>query len=156
MKMETQVQSETPTLSEPAHTPSSSSPLVFTGRIFRVRQQNRIDFQDKPRPKKILEATTPMAASEPPRIARMLALAHHMQSLIDSGEVKDRAELARIFGLSRARVTQLLDLTLLAPDIQEAILFIKSHDKSQAATERALRKIAKMAGWKEQRRKRNE
>ena len=47
----------------------------------------------------------------------MLALAHKIQQAIDGGVVRDRAEVARRLGLTRARVTQLLDLALLAPDI---------------------------------------
>ena len=70
-----------------------------------------------------LDPAAVVAASAPteqvPRIARTLALAHVMQRMIDRGEVKDQAELARMLGFTRARVTQMLDLTLLAPDIQE-------------------------------------
>ncbi len=59
-----------------------------------------------------------------PRISRLLALAHHMERLVVSGEVKDYAELARLGNVSRARITQIMNLLLLAPDIQEAILFL--------------------------------
>ncbi len=38
--------------------------------------------------------------------------------------VKDYAELARLGNVSRARITQIMNLLLLAPDIQEAILFL--------------------------------
>ncbi len=127
------------------------SGLVLTGKIFRVRQKNRIAFQDKPKPSKKENAHNLSTNNEPPRIARMLAFAHHMQNLIESGEVKDRAELARIFGISRARVTQLMDLTLLAPDIQEEILFSEKGGKVEAVTERSLRKISGMTEWGAQR-----
>ncbi len=67
-----------------------------------------------------------------PRIARLMALAHHLESLVTSGRVKDYAELARLGHVSRARITQIMNLLLLAPDIQEAILFlpktVKGHD----------------------------
>jgi hypothetical protein len=73
-----------------------------------------------------LDPAAAAASKEPvddvPRIARTLAVAHVMQRMIDNGEVRDQAELARVVGFTRARVTQLLDLTLLAPDIQEALL----------------------------------
>ncbi len=59
-----------------------------------------------------------------PRISRLLALAHHLERLVVSGEVKDYAELARLGNVSRARITQIMNLLLLAPDIQEAILFL--------------------------------
>jgi ParB-like chromosome segregation protein Spo0J len=58
----------------------------------------------------------------------MLALAHKIQQAIDRGAVHNRAEVARRLGLTRARVTQLLDLTLLASDIQERILFAEAVD----------------------------
>src|SRR5512146_1712668 len=55
-------------------------------------------------------------------LARMLALAHRYQGLIDSGEVHDQAELARRLKLSRNRVSQILSLTLLCPEIQGQVL----------------------------------
>ena len=60
----------------------------------------------------------------PARVAVMLALAHKIQEAIDRGVVQDQAEAARRLGVSRARLTQLLDLTLLAPGIQEELLFL--------------------------------
>lgn len=52
----------------------------------------------------------------------MLALAHRYQGLIDSGEAYDQAELARTLKLSRNRVSQILSLTLLCPEIQGQVL----------------------------------
>jgi predicted XRE-type DNA-binding protein len=57
----------------------------------------------------------------PARLAIMLALTHKVQQAIDRSAVHDRAEVARRLGLPQARVTQLLDMTLLAPEIQEQI-----------------------------------
>lgn len=59
-----------------------------------------------------------------PRLSRLLALAHHLQGMLDRGELKSMAELARLGHVTRARVTQIMNLLLLAPDIQEAILFL--------------------------------
>jgi hypothetical protein len=59
-----------------------------------------------------------------PRISRLMALAHHLEQLIVSGQVKDYAELARLGHVSRARITQIMNLLLLAPEIQEEILFL--------------------------------
>jgi hypothetical protein len=59
-----------------------------------------------------------------PRISRLMALAHHFERLVVTGVVKDYAELARLGMVSRARITQIMNLLLLAPDIQEAILFL--------------------------------
>ncbi|MFT3881806.1 MAG: hypothetical protein QM703_19370 [Gemmatales bacterium] len=59
-----------------------------------------------------------------PRISRLMALAHHLERLVVTGVVKDYAELARLGQVSRARITQIMNLLLLAPDIQEEILFL--------------------------------
>ena len=56
-----------------------------------------------------------------PKITRLLVLGHHFERLVRDGVVKDYAEIAR---LTRARVTQIVNLTLLAPEIQEAILAV--------------------------------
>ena len=53
-----------------------------------------------------------------------MALAHHFERLVVTGVVKDYAELARLGMVSRARISQIMNLLLLAPDIQEAILFL--------------------------------
>ena len=57
-----------------------------------------------------------------PRVARQLALAHKIEAMIREGELRDLADAARAMGLTRARVTQVMNLLLLAPAIQEAIL----------------------------------
>ena len=50
-----------------------------------------------------------------PVVARTLVLAHKMQAMIDRGRFADQAGLARMFGFARARISQMLDLTLLVP-----------------------------------------
>ncbi len=55
-------------------------------------------------------------------LARRMALAIEAKRLIESGVVADAAEMARVAGLTRARMTQILNLTLLAPDIQTHLL----------------------------------
>ena len=56
-----------------------------------------------------------------PTIARLLALAHKWERMVREGEA-EYAQLARRHGLSRARVSQVCSLTLLAPKLQQAIL----------------------------------
>ena len=88
-----------------------------------------------------------------PRISRPMALAIHMQDLVDRGEVADYAELARLAHVSRPRITQIMNLTLLAPDIQEAILSLPSTDGGRASIqERAPRHMCGVADWRGQRR----
>ena len=83
----------------------------------------------------------------------MLALAHKFQRAIDRGEYENRADLARAYGLSRARITQLLDLLLLAPDIQERVLFLESVDGREPFGELKLRRVTMAEGWEGQREK---
>ena len=82
----------------------------------------------------------------------MLALAHKAQELVDRQFVQSRAELARRLGFTRARISQLLDLTLLAPAIQEEILFAESSPERDGINEHALRELVQAADWEKQRR----
>ncbi len=60
-----------------------------------------------------------------PRISRLMALAIKMQGMVDRGEVKDYAELARLAQVTRARITQIMNLNLLSPQLQEWLLFLE-------------------------------
>lgn len=87
-----------------------------------------------------------------PRVSRLMALAIRLDGMIRDGLVADQAELARLGHVSRARVTQIMDLLSLAPDIQEAVLFLQATERGRdAITERDLRPIAAMADWGRQR-----
>lgn len=84
-----------------------------------------------------------------PRIARLMALAIKIQDMVDRGEMRDYAEVARVGHVTRARMTQIMNLLNLAPDIQEQILFAT---ESACPAERGLRKLAAHPGWDRQRR----
>ncbi len=86
------------------------------------------------------------AGEKVPRVARLLALAHKFQGMLDRGEVESMAELARLGRVSRARISQVMDLLMLAPDIQEAILCGRA-----TPTARLVLPIAGRAAWSEQR-----
>ena len=131
----------------PAQAPPSPEhrSQVFTGSIFRTRDGMGIRFADEPPP------APPEPVIAPAKVARMLALAHKLQRAIDCGEYESRADLARAYGLSRARITQLLDLLLLAPDIQERVLFLESVDGRELVGEWALRRLLAAEGWAGQR-----
>src|SRR3977135_1771320 len=66
----------------------------------------------------------PLPAGRVPRIARLLALARKFGALVGSGQVSGYASLARVGHVSRARISQIMNLLQLAPDIQEQILFL--------------------------------
>lgn len=118
---------------------------------------HKLEFKSGKRTAKtIAEAGTQPEQPTPgrlPRITKMMALAIRLDHLIKSGQVTDQAELARVGHVSRARLTQIMDLNLLAPDIQEEILFFgDSVIVFAVPIERAVRNIAKMANWRLQRR----
>lgn len=87
----------------------------------------------------------------PAKVAQQLALAHHLQGAIDRGEIADMAAVARKLGLTRARISQLFDLTLIAPDLQARILELEAVDGAEPMSERALRGLARAGTWAEQR-----
>ena len=95
----------------------------------------------------------PVVPGSVPRVARLLALAHRYEELVASEAVKDYADLARLMGVSRARVTQVMNLLLLAPDIQEAILDLPRTVRGRDAFfEGDLRPIVSTPEWSKQRR----
>ncbi len=87
----------------------------------------------------------------PAPLAIELAFAHKIRQAIDKGEIRDQAEVATRLGLTQSRVTQLLDLTRLAPDVQERILFVETVDGAEPVSERALRPVVRASSWAEQR-----
>jgi hypothetical protein len=87
-----------------------------------------------------------------PRVARLLALAHRFDELLKTGAVETQAELAELAKLTPARVTQIMNLLALAPDIQEEIFFLPPvTERRPAITERHLRQVLKTIVWSEQR-----
>jgi len=85
-----------------------------------------------------------------PRVARLLALAHRIDGLIAAGELRDLADAARLLGLTRARVTQITNLLLLAPEIQEEILELRLVSGRDTVTERHLRRVVNEPVWERQ------
>jgi hypothetical protein len=87
-----------------------------------------------------------------PRVARLLALAYHFEELLDTGAVESQAKLAELAKLTPARVTQIMNLLGLAPDIQEEIFFLPPVTEGRPIiTERHLRELLKTVVWSEQR-----
>jgi len=88
-----------------------------------------------------------------PRITRLMALAIKLQEMIDRGEIQDYVDIARLGYITRARASQIMNLTLLAPDIQEDLVTWDSAEAATAAIgEHHLRAITKHTLWAEQRR----
>ena len=102
---------------------------------------------------------TPDGASESvceriPRITKLLALAIKLERMLKQGEVQNRAALARAGQVSRARLTQIMNLLDLAPAIQEHLLYMKCAAQApDPIRERQLRSVTKLVGWDEQQRR---
>ncbi len=95
----------------------------------------------------------PIPIGRIPRVSRFLALAIHLDGLIRLGHAPDFAAIARLGHVSRARMSQIMNLTLLAPGIQQDILFLPPVAKGRdPITECDLRPIAAEPDWQKQRR----
>jgi len=108
--------------------------------------------------KRAVVGERPESAAPPPgrtpRVTRLMALAIRFECLIRDGEIKDLAETARLGQVTRARVTQIMNLLHPAPDIQEAILALPRLEAGRdPITERELRPIAAIPDWRKQRQK---
>lgn len=80
----------------------------------------------------------------PPRVVALLRKAQEWRRQLDVGEVETQAEIARREGVTRARVTQVMGLLRLAPEIQQYVLSMMPSAHRPALTERVLRPIARI------------
>jgi len=115
---------------------------------FKVRHHGQKSLQSGAAP-----AAPTIESGRVPRLSRLMALAIRFEKLIRDGRVRDYADLARLGNVSRARLTQIMNLLNLAPDIQEAILFLPRTDRGfDPISERQIRRIAAEPDWRRQRR----
>ena len=104
---------------------------------FVRRDHGRKTIADQPRP------TEQVEAGRIPRISRLMALAIRFDRLIREGRVTDLSELARLAHVTQPRITQIMNLNHLAPDIQEELLFLSRVTNGRDLVhERMLRPIA--------------
>ena len=106
--------------------------------------------------RKVLETgPSPFRPAEPgrvPRVGRLMALALRCEGLLRSGVLENQTEIARLGHVTRARVSQILNLLNLAPDIQEAILDMpRTLVGRDAVILRDVLPIASTKEWAEQR-----
>ena len=89
-----------------------------------------------------------------PWISRLLALAISLEKRLRAGIFRDYVEIASLGHVSRARVTQVMNLLQLASDIQEEILFLPRTERGRDVVgEREVRWILKENDWVAQRAK---
>jgi len=116
----------------------------------------QIHFAVKGRRKRALPGPSP-ASTEPqgrvPRVAKLMALAIRFDELLANGLIANQSELARLSHVTQPRMTQIMNLLHLAPDIQEEILCLPCVIRGRdPITERDLRPITREARWDQQRR----
>ena len=102
-------------------------------------------------------ATKPRARDEVPhgrvpRISRLMALAIRFDDLIRKGKVSDQSELARLAHVTQPRMTQIMNLLHLAPDIQEELLFLpRIAIAGDPIYEKMMRPLCAKVSWATQR-----
>lgn len=98
------------------------------------------------------EKTAPQ--SRIPRISKLMALAIRFDQLLKDGVVANQSELARLAHVTQPRMTQIMNLRNLAPDIQEKILFLPIVERGRDPIhERMMRNLTHAMMWREQRRR---
>lgn len=120
-----------------------------------IRFESKVHFKRGRRSKKQLKVGAEPAPmpGRVPRVSKLLALAIRFEQLVRDGDVNDYAELARLGHVTRARMTQIMNLLHLAPDIQEAILFLPRVEFGRdPISERDLRPLVALPDWRKQRR----
>ena len=124
----------------PGHTITKQVHLALLNR-------GRIEIREGPKP--VPDVTD---EGRVPRITRLMALAIKIDGLIAAGAITSQADAARLGHVSRARMTQIMNLLLLAPDIQEQILNLprvkRGHDPIR---ETHLRPLVGEIDWNDQR-----
>jgi len=97
-------------------------------------------------------ATEAAGVGRVPRVSRLMALAIHGNRLIREGKIQDQTALAELLHVSQPRMTQIMNLLHLAPDIQEALLFLpRTTTGRDPIHEKLLRPIVAERDWQQQR-----
>ena len=85
-------------------------------------------------------------------LVRQMALAIKLSRLMERAPDLSCADLARMENLTRARITQIMDLTLLAPDIKREILRLQKRPQGRKnIKEWELRAVCRRPVWEDQR-----
>jgi len=105
----------------------------------------------------VVSAVPPSRAKEKPpkvprepRVKELMRTALEWQRLLDSGEVVSRADIARSEGITPGRVSQIMSLLRLAPEIQDHILNLPKTSSRPVITERSLRPMTQISNKNQQ------
>jgi hypothetical protein len=122
-----------------------------------IKVRRKLHFIRREHGRQVVVEAAPRVAVVPPgripRVSRLMALAIHFDRLLREGKVRDQSELARLAHVTQPRMTQIMNLNHLAPDIQEELLLLPCVPLGRdPVDERMLRPIAAEANWRQQRR----
>ena len=115
----------------------------------------QIHFAVKSRRKVAMPGPAPQPsapAGRTPRVSKLMSLAIRFDQLLRDNQVADQSELARLAQVTQPRMTQIMNLLHLAPDIQEELLCLPEvMDGRDAIHERMLRPVTAEVRWNLQR-----
>lgn len=87
-----------------------------------------------------------------PRISKLMALAIRYDQMLNDGVVQSQTELAELLHVSQPRMTQIMNLLHLSPEVQEEILLLAEVREGRGLlTERCLRPVVAEVEWPSQR-----
>ncbi|TWT58329.1 hypothetical protein KOR42_17030 [Thalassoglobus neptunius] len=122
--------------------------------MMQVKRTVQIDVGTRGRRRRSEREQAAVPSGRIPRVSRLMALAIKFDGLITTGIITDRSELARLAHVTQPRMTQIMNLLHLAPDIQEQLLFLpRVTNGRDPITEKMLRPVAAEVSWFEQRKK---
>ena len=121
-----------------------------------IEIKQKIQFTNGPSGRRRISKRTRAAADLPngrvPRVSKLMALAIRFDGLIRDDTVTDQSELARLAKVTQPRMTQIMNLLHLAPDIQEQILFLPVVASGRDPIhEKLLRPVVAEPCWQRQR-----
>jgi hypothetical protein len=126
------------------------------GSTFTITKKVSFAGEHKARRNKPPDVASPAPSADAgpvPRVARLMALALHYERLMADGAITTQAEIASLSHVTRARVTQVMNMLHLAPDIQESILFLPpTRSGRDPLHERHIRPVVAEVEWHTQRR----
>ena len=126
--------------------------LALTGRVsVTMRDGSALEYV-MPRPNRPgVRSNTPPSLGRVPRITRVLSLAIKLKQLLSNGVAGSYKDIAELSHISRARMSQIMRLTELAPEIQEELLFLPRKVRgTEGIYESDLRQIAREIDWARQ------
>lgn len=121
--------------------------ITIKRKIYFTRRSNGTKaIVENPRPSELVEP------GRIPRISRLMALAIQFDRLIRQGKATDQSELARLCHVTQPRMSQIMALNQLTPDIQEQLLFLpRCVAGRDVIHEKMLRGVSGLLDWSKQR-----